>query len=183
MLGIDFIKANREAVERAIGVKNVKLDLGEILDLDTKARALKTEIDQLRAERNAISARFKDARPEEKADLGKRAKEAGARASELEGQLGSIDEQLRSLLLLVPNIPYDGAPVGPDETSNVVIKTVGDVPKFGFEPLDHVALIEKNDWADLSRIVQVSGSRTYCLKGRLALLETRLMGWALGEIA
>ena len=45
-------------------------------------------------------------------------------------------------------------------------------PQFDFEPLDHVALIEKNDWADLSRITQVAGSRTYCLKGRLALLET-----------
>ena len=44
-------------------------------------------------------------------------------------------------------------------------------------------LIEKNDWAELSRIVQVSGSRTYCLKGRLALLETKLMGWALEQIA
>jgi seryl-tRNA synthetase len=86
-------------------------------------------------------------------------------------------------MLLVPNIPYEGAPVGPDESFNTVIKTVGEPPKFGFEPLDHVALIEKNDWADLSRITQVSGSRTYCLKGRLALLETKLMGWALGEIA
>jgi seryl-tRNA synthetase len=46
-----------------------------------------------------------------------------------------------------------------------------------------VALIEQNDWADLSRIVQVSGSRQYCLKGRLALLETKLMGWALERIA
>ena len=56
------------------------------------------------------------------------------------------------------------------------------MPQFDFEPLDHVALIEKNDWADLSRIVQVSGSRTYCLKGRLALLETKLMGWALEQV-
>ena len=64
MLGIDFIKANREAVERAIEVKNVSLDLERILALDTDVRALKTEIDQLRAERNAISARFKDAKPE-----------------------------------------------------------------------------------------------------------------------
>ena len=49
--------------------------------------------------------------------------------------------------------------------------------------VDHVALIEKNDWAELGRIVQVSGSRTYCLKGRLALLELQLMGWALKRIA
>jgi seryl-tRNA synthetase len=183
MLGIDFIKANREAVERAIEVKGVKLDLGAILSLDSEVRALKTEIDLARAERNAISARFKDAKPEEKAELGRKAKEAGARASELEGSLGEKQEALRSLLLLVPNIPYDGAPVGPDESFNTVIKTVGEPPKFDFEPLDHVALIEKNDWADLSRIVHVSGSRTYCLKGRLALLETKLMGWALGKIA
>jgi seryl-tRNA synthetase len=183
MLGIDFIKANREAVERAIEVKGVKLDLGAILSLDSEVRALKTEIDQLRAERNAISGRFKDAKPEEKAELGRKAKEAGARASELEGALGEKQEALRALLLLVPNIPYDGAPVGPDESFNAVIKTVGEPPKFTFEPLDHVALIEKNDWADLSRIVHVSGSRTYCLKGRLALLETKLMGWALSKIA
>jgi seryl-tRNA synthetase len=183
MLGIDFIKANREDVERAIRDKAVTLDVGEILALDTKIRALKTEIDQLRAERNAISARFKDAKPEEKAVLGKSAKEAGARASALEEGLVREQEALRALMLLVPNIPYEGAPVGPDESFNIVIKTVGEPPKFGFEPLDHVALIEKNDWADLSRITQVSGSRTYCLKGRLALLETKLMGWALGEIA
>jgi seryl-tRNA synthetase len=183
MLGIDFIKANKAAVERAIEVKGVKLDLGAILSLDSEVRALKTEIDQLRAERNAISGRFKDAKPEEKAGLGRKAKEAGARASELEGGLGEKQEALRALLLLVPNIPYEGAPIGPDESFNTVIKTVGEVPKFDFEPLDHVALIEKNDWADLSRIVHVSGSRTYCLKGRLALLETKLMGWALSKIA
>jgi seryl-tRNA synthetase len=183
MLGIDFIKANRKAVEQAIRDKGVTLDVGEILALDTKVRGLKTEIDRLRSERNAISARFKDAKPEEKAVLGKSAKEAGARASALEEGLGREQEALRALLLLVPNIPYEGAPVGPDESFNTVIKTVGEPPKFGFEPLDHVALIEKNDWADLSRITQVSGSRTYCLKGRLALLETKLMGWALCKIA
>ncbi|HET7316353.1 MAG TPA: serine--tRNA ligase [Sphingomicrobium sp.] len=183
MLGIDFIKANREAVARAIEVKGVDLDVDAILSVDSEVRALKTEIDQLRAERNAISGRFKDAKPEEKAELGKKAKEAGARASELETQSGEKQEALRALLLLVPNIPYEGAPVGPDESYNEVIKTVGEPPQFDFEPLDHVALIEKSDWADLSRIVHVSGSRTYCLKGRLALLETKLMGWALGKIA
>jgi len=183
MLGIDFIKANREAVERAIEVKGVDLDIGVILTLDSEVRALKTEIDELRAERNAVSARFKDAGPEEKAELGRKAKEAGARASEREAGLAEKQEAFRALLLLVPNIPYEGAPVGPDEKSNIVIKTVGEPRKFDFEPLDHVALIEKNDWGDLSRVTQVSGSRTYCLKGRLALLETKLMGWALGEIA
>ena len=183
MLAMDFIKSNRADVERAIRDKGVDVDLDALLALDGEARALKTEIDNLRASRNAISARFKDAKPEEKAALGAEAKAAGARASELEDQLGGKQEALNALMLKLPGIPWEGAPVGPDESFNRVIRTEGAVPRFDFEPLDHVALIERNDWADLSRIVQVSGSRTYCLKGRLALLETKLMGWALDRIA
>lgn len=183
MLAMDFIKANRETVDRAIRDKGVELDLDALLALDGEVRALKTEIDQLRAERNAVSARFKDATPEEKAELGRQAKEAGARATSLEVELAGKDAELHSLMLKLPGIPYEGAPVGPDESFNTVIRTEGEPPKFDFEPLDHVALIEKNGWADLSRVTQVSGSRTYCLKGRLALLEMKLMAWALERIA
>src|SRR5215213_6854530 len=183
MLALDFVKANRETVERAIRDKGVDLDLEALLDLDAEVRALKTEIDRLRAERNAVSAKFKDATPDEKAELGRQAKEAGARAAALEGELGEKDAALKALMLKMPGVPYEGAPVGPDESFNTVIRTEGEPPKFGFEPLDHVALIERNEWADLSRVTPVSGSRTYCLKGRLALLETKLMAWALERIA
>jgi len=183
MLGLDFIRANRAVVEKAIADKGVTLDLDNLLSLDSEVRALKTEIEALRAERNAISARFKSVPPEERAELGRRAKEAGARAGELENALAEKQALLTELQMRVPNIPWKGAPVGPDETFNTVIRREGEPPKFDFEPLDHVALIEKNDWAELGRIVQVSGSRTYCLKGRLALLELKLMGWALQQIA
>ncbi len=183
MLALDFVKANRETVERAIRDKGVALELDALLALDGEVRALKTEIETLRAERNAVSARFKDADADEKAELGRQAKEAGARATELEAGLSDKESQLRELMLRLPGIPFEGAPVGPDESFNTVIRTEGEPPQFGFEPLDHVALIEKNDWAELSRVTQVAGSRTYCLKGRLALLETKLMAWALEKIA
>jgi seryl-tRNA synthetase len=183
MLALDFVKANRETVERAIREKGVELDLEALLALDAEVRTSKTEIERLRAERNAISAQFPKASPEEKAKLGQKAKEAGARASALDGELSSKEAELKALMLKLPGIPYEGAPVGPDETYNQVIRTAGELPKFDFEALDHVALIEKNDWADLSRVTQVSGSRTYCLKGALALLETKLMAWALEKIA
>jgi len=183
MLGMDFIKLNRAEVERAIRDKGVDVDLDTLLGLEAEARGLKTEIDTLRASRNAISARFKDAAPEEKAALGAEAKAAGARATELEAELGDKNAAIKALMLKLPGIPWEGAPVGPDESFNTVVRTEGAPPNFTFEPLDHVALIERNDWADLSRVVQVSGSRTYCLKGRLALLETKLMAWALEQIA
>ncbi|WP_265569422.1 serine--tRNA ligase [Sphingomicrobium nitratireducens] len=182
MLSMDFIKANRPAVRNALDAKGVELDLDALLALDAELRGAKTEVDQLRAERNRISGMFKDAAPEEKAELGRKAKEAGKKAGELEAAMADKQAALQAMMLQLPNIPYAGAPVGPDENSNVVIRTEGTVPQFDFKPRDHVELIEMNGWADLSRITQVSGSRTYCLKGRLALLEQKLMAWALEEI-
>jgi seryl-tRNA synthetase len=183
MLALDFVKANRETVERAIRDKGLDLDVDELLALEFETRGTKTMIDNLRAERNSVSAKFKDAAPEERAELGRQAKEAGARASELENTLAVAEARLKELMLQLPGIPYEGAPVGPDESFNEVVRTVGKPRKFEFEPLDHVALIEQNGWGDLSRVTHVSGSRTYCLKGALALLETKLMAWALEKIA
>ena len=183
MLAMDFIKANRDTVDKAIRDKGVALDLDALLALEAETRSLKTQIDGLRADRNAISEQFRTAAPEEKAELGRKAKEAGTKAGELEAQFADKDAELKALMLQLPGIPWDGAPVGPDDSSNQVVRKHGEPRKFDFEPLDHVALLEKNDWADLSRIVQVSGSRTYCLKGRLALLEGALMNWALQRIA
>jgi seryl-tRNA synthetase len=183
MLSMEFIKSNPDDVRRAIRDKGVGVDLDALLALETQVRGARTEIEALRASRNALSARFRDAAPEERAALGAEAKTAGTRAGELEAALADKDAALKGMLLRLPGIPWEGAPVGPNEDSNVVIRTEGARPRFDFDPLDHVALIEKNDWAELSRIVQVAGARTYCLKGRLALLETKLMGWALEQVA
>ena len=70
---MDFIKANRAAVEGAIRDKGVGIDLAAVLALDERVRAARQEIEALRAERNAVSAKFKDAAPEEKAELGRTA--------------------------------------------------------------------------------------------------------------
>jgi seryl-tRNA synthetase len=183
MLSLQYIRENPDAVRQAVAQKNVSLDLDALLELDGEVRGLKTLVDSLRAERNAISDSFKGASPEERPALGQRAKAIGAEIGEVEHALGAKQGALDGLLLRVPNIPWEGAPVGPDENSNVVVRTEGAIPSFDFEPLDHVALVEKNDWADLARITQVAGSRTYCLKGRLAMLEQALMLWAQQRLA
>ncbi|HEX2763823.1 MAG TPA: serine--tRNA ligase [Allosphingosinicella sp.] len=183
MLSLQFIRENAERVREAAAAKNASLDLERLLALDLDVRALKTRIDDLRRQRNEISAAFKTADPSERPALGARAKAMGAEASEAETELTGKSAELEALMLRVPNIPWEGAPVGPDENSNTVVRTEGEVPSFGFEPRDHVALVEMNDWADLSRITQVAGSRTYALRGRLALLEQALMFWAQQIIA
>jgi seryl-tRNA synthetase len=178
MLSLQFIRDNEEAVRRAAAQKNVALDLDALLRLDGEVRSLKTRIDELRRRRNEISAAFKGADPAERPALGAEAKALGAETSAAEAELAERQGALDALLLKVPNIPWEGAPVGPDESANAVVRTVGAPRAFDFEPRDHVALVEMNDWADLSRIAQVAGSRQYCLKGRLALLEQTLMLWA-----
>ncbi len=183
MLSLQFIRDNRDAVKKAVAAKNVRLDLAALLALDGEVRAMKSEVDELRRQRNEISAGFKTAPPAERPALGARAKEMSARAAEIETGLAEKSAALDALMLRAPGIPWDGAPVGPDESFNTVVRTEGAVPRFDFEPLDHVALIEKNDWADLSRITQVAGARQYALKGRLALLEQALMFWAQQRLA
>jgi seryl-tRNA synthetase len=183
MLSLNFIRDNRELVEKAIADKNVKLDLGGLLALDGEVRAMKSEIDELRRQRNEISASFKNADPSERPALGARAKEMGARASAVEAALAEKSAAMDALMLRLPGVPWQGAPVGPDESFNTVVRKEGEVPRFDFEPRDHVALLEMNDWAELGRITQVSGSRTYCLKGRLAMLEQALMLWAQQRLA
>jgi seryl-tRNA synthetase len=183
MLSPAFIRDNGDAVRKAIADKNVTLDLDQLLSLDNEVRGLKTRIDELRRQRNEISASFKSAEPAERPALGARAKALGAEASEVETALAEKSEALNRLMLRVPGIPWEGAPIGPDETYNTVVRQEGAPPSFDFTPRDHVELVEMNDWAELARITQVAGSRTYCLKGRLALLEQALMFWAERKLA
>jgi seryl-tRNA synthetase len=183
MLSLPFIRDNADTVRRAIADKGVTLDLDDLLGLDGEVRELKTRVDELRRRRNAISDSFKSAAPDARPALGQQAKAIGAEIADTERGLADRQAALDALLLRVPNIPWEGAPVGPDESANIVVRREGEPPSFDFAPLDHVALIEKNDWADLARITQVAGSRTYCLKGRLALLEQALMLWAQRRLA
>jgi seryl-tRNA synthetase len=183
LLNLNFIREHADIVRKAAADKNVSLDLDALLQLDGEVREAKTRVDTLRAQRNEVSSRFKDAAPEQKKELGAQSKLIASEIASTEELLKGREAELSGLLLRIPNIPWEGAPVGPDENSNVVIRQEGELPSFDFEPLDHVALIEKNDWADLARITQVSGSRTYCLKGRLALLEQVLMVWAMERLS
>ena len=184
MLALDYIKANRETVERAIRDKNVGLDLGRAARA-RRGSARRQDRDRSaagRAERaSAPSSRTR--RPKRKPSLAGRRRRPEHAHRQLENELAGKEGELEALMLKLPGIPYEGAPVGPDESFNDGHPHRGEPRKFDFEPLDHVALIEKNGWADLSRVTQVSGSRTYCLKGALALLETKLMGWALEKIS
>lgn len=183
MLSLHYIRENPDAVRTACAQKNVALDIDRLLALDVSVRAAKTDVDRLRQERKTLSDGFRSTPPEQQAALREQVRLIAERIQAEEARSADEGAALDALLLRVPNIPWSGAPVGPDETSNTIVRQEGTIRAFDFEPLDHVALMEKNDWADLARITQVAGSRTYCLKGRLALLEQALMFWAQTRLA
>lgn len=165
MLDIRFIRENPDIVKQAAKDKRVEIDVDEVLALDKEYRALLTEIEDLRKQRNEASK----ARDIEK---GKGLKGAlTEREQEIDDVKGRLDPLLRGL----PNIPSEDTPVGPDESGNVVIKKVGEPPDFGFAPRDHVELGKMHDIIDTELSARVAGARFAYLKGDLVLLQNAVI--------
>jgi len=179
MLDKRFIRENPDAVREAVRVKGIDLDVDELLDLDRASRALQHELDQAQARRKSSSREFPKADEARRAELRAEHAELEIQLKALREQLAETTEKLQGLLLLTPMIPWAGAPVGPDESANVVIRTWGTPPEFGFRPLDHVELLEKRGWADFTRARKVAGERAYALTADLVLLERAVHSYAL----
>jgi seryl-tRNA synthetase len=82
-------------------------------------------------------------------------------------------------MLQMPNIPSEDVPEGESDADNVELRSWGDIPKFDFEPRDHVALGELLDIIDIPRATKLAGARTYFLKGAGVLLEQAILQFAL----
>jgi len=179
MLDRREIRENPDAVRDAVRKKGIDLDVDELLDLDRAVRKLQHELDQAQARRKSSAREFARADDARRAQLRGEHAELETQLKALREQLAETTEKLNGLLLLVPMIPWDGAPVGPDESANVVIRSVGTPPEFGFKPLDHVELLEKRGWADFTRARKVAGERAYALTSDLVLLERAVHSYAL----
>src|SRR5271154_2470937 len=179
MLDKRFIREHPDEVKAAVRVKGINLDVDELLDLDTESRRLQTEEDRSQALRKSSSKEYAQASEERRAVLKIENKELDEHLKAVREQLATTTEELNALMLLTPTIPWPGAPVGPDESANVVIRTVGTPPEFGFRPLDHVELLEKRGWADFARARKVAGERAYALIGDMVLLERAVHSYAL----
>src|SRR6266705_1809559 len=179
MLDRRFIRENPDAVKAAVRVKGIDLDVDELLDLDRSTRSLQHELDQAQARRKSSSKEFARADDARRAELRAEHAELEIQLKALREQLAETTEKLQGLLLLTPTIPWEGAPVGPDDSANAILRTVGTPPEFGFTPLAHVELLEKRGWADFTRARKVAGERAYALTSDLVLLERAVHSYAL----
>jgi seryl-tRNA synthetase len=179
MLDRRFIRENPEVVKNAVRVKGVDLDVDELLHLDHMMRKLQYEVDEAQAHRKSFAKEFGKADEARRTEMRAEHEESERNLRELRGRLAETNARLNELLLLTPGIPWDSAPVGVDESVNVVIKNWGTPPEFDFEPLDHVELVERRGWAEFARARNVAGERAYALTGDLVLLERAIHSYAL----
>ncbi|MBP5616059.1 MAG: serine--tRNA ligase [Alphaproteobacteria bacterium] len=185
MPDIKFIIENKELVEdglRKKGYEKKDLDLDALIGLHQKISALKTSSQALAEEKNKLSAQIKSASNEERPAIIAKSKELGEQFKVEEQELGRLQEEFDLMMLKVPNLPSDDAPVGKDDSENVVRRYVGEVPHFDFTPKDHIELMAVNDWAEMERIAKVSGSRTYAIKNELSKLELAMHMFVLDKL-
>ncbi len=178
MLDINFIRGNQEKVKEACKNKNANINVDRVLELDEKKREFMTEIETLKAEQNKISRGGKD-----NSVLIVQAKEIKEKIKSLSPELDKIETELKSLLLQLPNIPFDDVPVGKDDSENVIVRQVGHKPIFLFsKPKDYMELGESLDLIDTQRAGKVAGSRFGYLKNELPLLEFALINLVMDTV-
>ena len=184
MLDIRFMRENRDFVkQKMMELQAPDAPVDKALALDEQRRQLLTELEQLRARRNAGSKRIgrlmREGEKGEAETLRAEMSQLGERIKELEVQVRQVEADFRNAMLNIPNLPHPKVPVGKDENENVVVRTWGEPRQFDFEPLPHWDLAELLDIIDFERGVKLSGTRFFVMKGLGARLQRALITWML----
>lgn len=182
MLDLAYIREHADDVKAAMEVLDAgDVQIDRILSLDGERRALLTETETLRAERNKVSKQIGRMKDEAERETQKALmREVGDKISALDKLIMRIEQDLYELMLSVPNLPDPDVPVGKDESENPVVRVIGEpktVEDFDFDPLPHWDLGPRLGMIDFERGVKVSGSRFYMLTGAGARLQRALITW------
>jgi len=181
MLDIKMIRENLDAVKKGVTAKGVNINFDELIELDDKRKSLLGEVEQLKAERNKASKMIAVLKKEKK-DASSAIEETrviGDKISVLDKQVKENDENIRNIMLSIPNVPHESVPFGKDETENVSIRSWGEKREFDFKAKDHLQIAEDLDIIDFKRASKISGSGFPLYKGKGAILERALINYML----
>ena len=190
MLDIRFIRENPEAVKENIRKKfqEEKLPLvDEVLALDAENRAAMSEANELRSARNTLSKQVGMLMGQAKKDPSKLAEAEEAKAkvkanadrlAELEQKETELAEQIRKIMLVIPNIIDSSVPIGPDDSANVEVERFGEPVVPDFEIPYHTEIMESFNGVDMDAAGRVSGSGFYYLMGDVARLHEAVLAYA-----
>ena len=172
MIDIRLIRENSEAVRANCVRRGFPIDIDGLLKLDPDARQLGQEAEALRAERNRLSKEC--AKDPSARDKVKQLKEVLASKEEM---LGKIQEKILQVVIRMPNMLAPDVPAGLDDSGNVEIRKVGEIPSFDFKIRDHQELGELLDILDIPSGAKVAATGFYYWKGKGAMLAQALYFW------
>ena len=181
MLDLKLIRSDPERVKAALARRGAGAQVDELLALDARRRELLPEVENAQGERKTLSKQIGEA------------KQAGEEAGELMATVQGLKEQIEAgkeelekveaelgrLVTSLPNLPDPDAPEGLTEEDAVVVREVGQLPQFDFEPRDHLEIGTELGLIDMEAGARLSGSRFAYLKGDLVLLELALVRFAI----
>jgi seryl-tRNA synthetase len=181
MLEIKFVTQNLDKVEQALNNRGANADLNALAAADRQRKTVLGEIEQLRHQRNVVSEKIAALKKEgqDANEMVGQMRSVGERIKSLDKKLSEHVEQVRHILMGIPNIPHASVPVGRDEQDNTLVKTHGDPPEFPFDPKPHWDIGEDLGILDLGRAAQITGARFPLLLGQGALLERALLNFML----
>ena len=185
MLDIRFIRENPEIVKQNIRNKfqDSKLPLvDEVIELDAENRRTIQEANDLRAEKNRLSKQIgvlmAHGQREEAEATKKKVAESAARLAALEKAEPELEEKIRKIMLIIPNIIDPSVPIGPDDSHNVEVERFGEPKIPDFEIPYHTQIMESFNGVDMDAAGRVSGNGFYYLMGDIARLHSAVLAYA-----
>ncbi|MEM3396134.1 MAG: serine--tRNA ligase [Thermoplasmata archaeon] len=180
MLDIKLIREKPEYVKERLAARCKDYPLEQLLSVDKEWRELTSKVGKLRAEKNKMARLI--SKSEDKAKAIAEVEKINQEIEQCEAKLAELDTERTKILAVLPNLPHETVPVGPDEKSNVVVREWGSIPNFKFKPKDHIELGELHGLIDVERAGKVSGARFAYLKKELVFLEFAIVQFALNEL-
>jgi len=182
MIDIKALRAESEKYIRGARLKRINVDIPALLDLDAKLMNASRELQEIRTAQNQAGKDIAQLAGDQKKQAIAKMAELKARAKQLGDMVTQLEPQFNEQMLLVPQPPAPEVPEGKDDTENVQLRVEGELPKFDFEPKDHVQLGESLDIIDIPRGVKLAGSRNYVLKGAGAMLHYAILRLAVDQM-
>ncbi|MCT7614407.1 serine--tRNA ligase [Aliarcobacter butzleri] len=180
MIDIKLLQKDFDYVVKALQKKGVDdALLNNLKDLALKTKQKRQEMEDVTAEQNLLSKEFGRYKKEnlDISELQEKINTLKTKKQELEDEVRTLEDDLNSIILSVPNMPDENVPFGVDENENVILEVIGEKPTFNFTPKEHWDL--SCDWLDFERGVKLAKSRFTAIKGDGARLERALINYML----
>jgi len=181
VLDLKFVREHWEEVKEKVGRRGQAIDWDSFAGLDAERREILRETESLRAQRNQVSDLIagKKKKKEDASPEIAQMKEVSSRIKELEVKLNAIEEDLRGILMVIPNIPHESVVIGQEEADNLEMRRWGKIPEFSFTPRPHWEIGETLDILDFDRGAKITGARFTLYKDGGARMERALMNFML----